>query len=67
MTDGKDQLAQIVHELRNPLNSISINAELAKLQIQKQQDPAAILLSIDRIMQECKRCARMLDDLSNPS
>ena len=66
MNNDKDKIAHVAHQLRNPLNTISINAELARLQLQKQQDPQAILLSIERILQECKYCASLLDEL-NPS
>lgn len=66
MNNDKDKIAHVAHQLRNPLNTISINAELARLQLQKQQDPQDILLSIERILQECKRCALLLDEL-NPS
>jgi len=66
MNNDKDKIAHVAHQLRNPLNTISINAELARLQLQKQQDPQDILLSIERILQECKQCALLLDEL-NPS
>lgn len=66
MTEEQDKIAHIAHQLRNPLNTISINAELARLQLQKQQNPDDIISSIDRILQECKRCAALLNEL-NPS
>jgi signal transduction histidine kinase len=66
MNNDKDKIAHVAHQLRNPLNTISINAELARLQLQKQQDPQDVLLSIERILQECKHCALLLDEL-NPS
>lgn len=66
MSIEQDVLSRAAHQLRNPLNSISINAELARLQLQKQQDPNEILLSIDRILQECKHCAALLNELNPP-
>jgi signal transduction histidine kinase len=66
MSTEKDLLSYTAHQLRNPLNSISINAELARLQLQKQQDPKEIILSIDRILQECKHCAELLNELNPP-
>lgn len=66
MSTERDLLSHTAHQLRNPLNSISINAELARLQLQKQQDPKEIILSIDRILQECKHCAALLNELNPP-
>jgi len=66
MNAEQDVLSRAAHQLRNPLNSISINAELARLQLQKHQDPSEILLSIDRILQECKHCATLLNELNPP-
>lgn len=66
MNAEQDLLSHVAHQLRNPLNTISINAELARLQLQKQQDPNEIILSIERILQECKHCAVLLNELSPP-
>lgn len=66
MSAEHDLLAHTAHQLRNPLNAISINAELARLQIQKQQNPDDIIMSIDRILQECRHCATLLNELNPP-
>ena len=67
MNIPQDQLAYVAHQLRNPLNTISVNAELARLQLQKQQDPNDILMSLERILLECKRCAALVNELSPPT
>jgi signal transduction histidine kinase len=64
MNSEQDWLVHIAHQLRNPLNNISINAELARLQLQKQHDPEDVILSIERILQECKRCGQLINELS---
>lgn len=64
MNSQEDLLVDIAHQLRNPLNNISINAELARLQLQKNHDPADVILSIERILQECKRCGQLVNELS---
>lgn len=64
MNSQEDLLADIAHQLRNPLNNISINAELARLQLQKNHNPEDIILSIERILQECKRCGQLINELS---
>ncbi len=60
----KEQLAEVAHRIRNPLNTISVNAELARLQIERHQDAEKILLSLNRILQGCKDCSAQLDSLT---
>ncbi len=57
------ELDELLHDLRNPLNAISMSAELARLQIHAGKDQAAILLSLDSIIRECRKCSLMLDRL----
>ena len=60
---GDDVLKSLIHDLRNPLNTISISAELAKLQIRSGKDQDAILLNLDRILRECRNCSLILEDV----
>ncbi|ABC31619.1 MULTISPECIES: histidine kinase dimerization/phospho-acceptor domain-containing protein [Hahella] len=66
MTQEAD-IAKLAHDLRNPLNSISVNAELAKLQLQTNRDKEEILVCVERILEECKRCSARINDLVNAS
>ena len=59
-----EQLSTLIHDLRNPLNTISVNAELARLQIQKSQDPEAVLQCLSKIINECQKCSQVLADVS---
>jgi signal transduction histidine kinase len=61
-----EQLATLIHDLRNPLNTISVNAELARLQLQKSQDPQAVMNCLDKIINECQKCSQVLTEVSQP-
>ena len=52
-------LREATHEIANPLNAISMNAELAKLLLQRDQAPRAIEV-LDRLLTDCGRCGRVL-------
>lgn len=56
----RDAMKSLIHEIRNPLNTISVSAELAKLQIETGKPTSAILKSLDRIIEECRQCSRIL-------
>ncbi|MDN3641048.1 hypothetical protein QWY82_19770 [Simiduia curdlanivorans] len=50
-----------LHRLRNLLNNISVNTELARLQVGQQQPTENVLASLDKVMQACKECALQLE------
>jgi signal transduction histidine kinase len=50
------------HEIANPLSSISMGAEVAKLMLERGQIDGAREL-IDRIIADCVRCAQLLQGL----
>lgn len=52
---------QSLHRLRNLLNNISVNTELARLQVGQQQPAENVLASLDKVMQACKECALQLE------
>lgn len=54
-------LSRVAHDLRNPLNSISMNAELVKLKLQRGGDPEDLISYMDRILDECKNCGSVLE------
>lgn len=56
--------ANLLHNIRNQLNNISINTELAKLQTQKQQPQDVILASLNKVIEACGECAQQLDQQS---
>ncbi|WP_323815562.1 histidine kinase dimerization/phospho-acceptor domain-containing protein [Cellvibrio sp. NN19] len=54
---------QLVHDLRNPLNTISINAELGKLTLERTGDIRKAINVFDIILAECKKCSQLLEAL----
>ena len=55
-------LGSLAHDLSNPLNAISMNAELARLLSQKQQTER-IGEVVERVIADCARCSRFLREL----
>ena len=49
------------HALRNMLNNITMNAELVKLMVQQDVLNDQVLDSVEKMLQECKHCARYLN------
>ncbi|MCW8195189.1 histidine kinase [Proteobacteria bacterium 005FR1] len=60
-------LSKVAHDLRNPLNSISMNAELVKLKLQRSGDPEQVVAYLDRILQECRNCGAVLESSTGKS
>ena len=55
-------LGAMAHDLANPLNAISMNAELARLLAQKNQTERVAEI-VERVLADCSRCSRFLRDL----
>lgn len=53
------------HEIRNHLNNISVNAELAKLIINGNLDKERLAKAIDSVLAECKHCSALLNKENN--
>ncbi|MEN0036896.1 MAG: histidine kinase dimerization/phospho-acceptor domain-containing protein [Cellvibrio sp.] len=56
---------RFVHDLRNPLNTISINAELGKLTLERTGDVRKAIAVFETILAECRQCSTILDSLKN--
>ncbi len=56
---------RFVHDLRNPLNTISMNAELGKLTLERTGDIRKAINIFETILAECKECSHMLETLQN--
>lgn len=56
---------RFVHDLRNPLNTISINAELGKLTLERTGDIRKAINVFDIILAECKQCSQLLELLQS--
>lgn len=58
-----DYKSTLIHDVRNPLNTISMNAELGKLALQTRGDVDKAIQVFDTILRECKACGDKLSDL----
>lgn len=56
-------LRTIIHDIRNPLNTIAMNCELGKLVLEKQQDVEKAMRLFDVILNECHSCEEQLHQL----
>lgn len=56
---------KFVHDLRNPLNTISINAELGKLTLERTGDIRKAINIFDTILAECQQCSYVLESLQD--
>lgn len=54
---------KLIHDLRNPLNNISINAELGRLTLERTGDVARAIQIFETILEECRTCSIKLDAL----
>lgn len=56
---------RFVHDLRNPLNTISINAELGKLTLERTGDIRKAISIFETILAECQQCSQVIETLHN--
>lgn len=59
----KRSTSALIHDIRNPLNTISINAELGKLTLQKNGDVTKAIQIFETILAECQLCSKRITDL----
>lgn len=68
MSDAKvAELAKQVHDIRKPLNRISMQAELIKLVLENNLPPQKAIEAVDKILQSCQDCSQLLENLSDPA
>lgn len=64
MSDAKvAELAKQVHDIRKPLNRISMQAELIKLVLENNLPPQKAVEAVDKILQSCQDCSQLLENL----
>ena len=59
----KRSISALIHDVRNPLNTISINAELGKLTLQKNADINKAIQIFEVILAECQLCSKRITEL----
>lgn len=65
--DSKDIGDRLIHDMRNPLNNISINAELGKLTLERTGDINRAICIFEIILFECRNCSLRLDAFKSTS
>ena len=56
---------RFIHDLRNPLNAISVNAELGKLTLERTGDIRKAISVFEVIIAESRQCNNILETLQN--
>lgn len=56
-------ISHLLHDVRNPLNTISINSELGKLSLKRNADVDRAVEIFDTILKECRVCSDKLTEL----
>lgn len=56
---------RFIHNLRNPLNTISVSAELGRLTLERTGDIRKAISIFETILTECRQCNDILDELKN--
>jgi signal transduction histidine kinase len=60
MPEGNNDLSKLVHDVRGPLNKISMNAELIKLILENDMPKEKAIAALDKIIQGCQECSQSL-------
>ncbi len=60
-----EETRKLIHDIRNPLNNISVNAELGKLLLERTGDINRAKEIFAIILEECKACSSELDKLKS--
>lgn len=55
----------LIHDARNRLNRISMQAELAKMLIETNASSDATIAALDKILHATDECGQILTDMSN--
>ena len=61
---SRNEINQTIHDIRKPLNGISMQAELIKILVESKADSALVLAAANKIISNAKQCSNMLQTLS---
>lgn len=64
MLEETKSLAQLIHDVRGPLNKISMNAELVKLVLENDMPKEKALAALDKIILSCQDCSQFLQQIA---
>lgn len=61
--NNNQQLDQLVHDARGPLNRISMNAELIKLVLENDMPKEKAIEALNKIISNCQQCSGALQKI----
>jgi len=66
-TDSRNDLNKLLHKAKNPLNSITLHAELGKLLIDNEASADELKRAFDVIIAQCQSCEKVLSEMQSTS
>lgn len=67
MKDESKDINQLIHDARNPLNRISMQAELIKLVLENNMPADKALEAANKIINACQECSQSLELITKNS
>ncbi len=61
--DEAEQICKHIHDVKNPLNSIALHAELGKMLLEGQTSNEELQNTLSVILQQCQECDRVLGEI----
>ena len=64
MNQQKNDINQLIHDTRAPLNRISMQAELIKMVLENDMPKENALVAVNKIIIACQDCSMSLQDVT---
>jgi len=65
VSQDKNDINQLIHDSRAPLNRISMQAELIKMILENDMPKEKALAAVNKIITACQDCSKSLQDLAD--
>ncbi|WP_077284421.1 histidine kinase [Cognaticolwellia aestuarii] len=64
MNQADNDINQLIHDTRGPLNRISMQAELIKMVLENDMPKEKALVAVNKIIMACQDCSKSLQDIT---
>lgn len=64
MNQSENDINQLIHDTRGPLNRISMQAELIKMVLENDMPKEKALVAVNKIIMACQDCSKSLQDIT---
>lgn len=64
MSQSDNNINQLIHDTRGPLNRISMQAELVKMVLENDMPKEKALAAVSKIIIACQDCSKSLQDIT---